>query len=59
MMKLGIALGGGAKGISHIGVLRVLAQARVPISIVTGTSAGSIIGALFGDLSRRAKGWLD
>jgi NTE family protein len=48
MMKLGIALGGGgAKGIAHIGVLRVLTQARVPIQIVTGTSAGSIVGALY------------
>jgi len=47
-MKLGIALGGGgAKGIAHIGVLRVLDAARVPISSVTGTSAGSIIGALY------------
>ena len=47
-MKLGIALGGGgAKGLAHIGVLRVLEQARGPISIVTGTSAGSVVGALF------------
>ena len=47
-MKLGIALGGGgAKGLAHIGVLRVLEQARVPISIVTGTSAGSVVGALY------------
>ncbi|MEW5718617.1 MAG: patatin-like phospholipase family protein, partial [Chloroflexota bacterium] len=48
MVKLGIALGGGgAKGLAHIGVLRVLDAAHVPISIVTGTSAGSIIGALY------------
>jgi NTE family protein len=47
-MKLGIALGGGgAKGIAHIGVLRVLAHARVPIHAVAGTSAGSIVGALY------------
>ena len=47
-MKLGIALGGGgAKGLAHIGVLRVLEQACVPISIVTGTSAGSVVGALY------------
>lgn len=47
-MKLGIALGGGgAKGIAHIGILRVLAHARVPIHAIAGTSAGSIIGALY------------
>jgi NTE family protein len=47
-VKLGVALGGGgAKGIAHIGVLRVLDAAHVPISIVAGTSAGSIIGALY------------
>ncbi|MBM3130395.1 MAG: hypothetical protein FJ009_17425 [Chloroflexi bacterium] len=47
-MKLGIALGGGgAKGIAHIGVLRALTQARVPLHAVAGTSAGSIVGALY------------
>jgi NTE family protein len=47
-MKLGIALGGGgAKGLAHIGVLRVLDAAHVPISIITGTSAGSVVGALY------------
>lgn len=47
-MKLGIALGGGgAKGIAHIGVLRVLERAHIPIHCVAGTSAGSIVGALY------------
>jgi NTE family protein len=47
-MNLGIALGGGgAKGLAHIGVLCVLDEARVPISVITGTSAGAIIGALY------------
>lgn len=47
-MKLGIALGGGgAKGIAHIGVLRVLERAHIPIHCLAGTSAGSIIGALY------------
>ena len=47
-MKIGIALGGGgAKGLAHLGALRVLESAGVKIEIVTGTSAGALIGALF------------
>jgi NTE family protein len=47
-MKIGIALGGGgAKGMAHIGVLRVLEAARVQIDLVAGTSAGAIAGALY------------
>ncbi len=47
-MKLGLALGGGgAKGIAHVGVLRVLERARVPIHCIAGTSAGAIVGALY------------
>ena len=47
-MKIGIALGGGgAKGVAHIGVLRVLEVARVKIDMVAGTSAGAIVGALY------------
>ena len=47
-MKLGVALGGGgAKGIAHVGVLRVLDEARVPVDIVTGTIACSFVGALY------------
>jgi NTE family protein len=47
-MKLGLALGGGgAKGIAHIGVLRVLEEARLPIHAIAGTSAGSLVGALY------------
>jgi NTE family protein len=36
---------GGAWGISHIGVLEVLRDARVPVDLVTGASAGAFIGA--------------
>lgn len=39
--------GGGAKGMAHIGVLRVLERAGVPIDIITGTSMGSLIGGLY------------
>lgn len=45
---IGIALGGGsARGFAHIGVLQALDEAKVPISIVAGTSAGSLVGAFY------------
>jgi NTE family protein len=47
-VKLGIALGGGfARGIAHIGVLKVLEDANIPISYVAGTSVGALIGAIY------------
>lgn len=46
--KIALVLsGGGAKGAAHIGVLRVLEEYKVPIDFVVGTSAGSIIGAMY------------
>ena len=46
--KIGIAFGGGsAKGLAHIGILKVLEEEKVPIEYVTGTSMGSIIGGLY------------
>lgn len=33
--------GGGAKGMAHIGVLRVLERAGIPVDIITGTSMGA------------------
>ena len=45
---IGVALGGGfARGIAHIGVLRVLAEAKIPVHIVSGTSVGALIGATY------------
>lgn len=45
---VGLALGGGAsKGFAHIGVLKVLKENNIPVHIVTGTSAGSIVGSLY------------
>jgi NTE family protein len=44
--KLGIALGGGfARGLAHIGVLKVLEEEQIPVDFVAGTSVGSVIGA--------------
>lgn len=46
--KIGIALsGGGARGFAHVGVLKALVENDIPIDLVAGTSAGSIVGAAF------------
>lgn len=46
--KIAIVLsGGGAAGLAHIGLLKVLEELEFPIDIVTGTSMGSLIGALY------------
>jgi NTE family protein len=47
-LRVGLALAGGfARGIAHIGVLRVLREAGIPIDCVSGTSVGALIGAGF------------
>ncbi len=47
-LTLGIALGGGfARGIAHIGALKVLEQENIPVDYVAGTSVGAIIGASY------------
>ena len=46
--KVGVVLsGGGAKGVAHIGALKVIEEAGIPIDIVVGTSMGSIIGGMY------------
>lgn len=46
--KIGIALGsGGAKGLAHIGVLKVLEKHDIPIHYVAGSSIGALIGAYY------------
>lgn len=45
---IGLALGGGAsKGFAHIGIIKVLKENGIPVKVVTGTSAGSIVGSLY------------
>ncbi len=39
--------GGGARGFAHVGVIRVLEDARVPIELIVGTSVGSLVGAIY------------
>lgn len=47
-LKVGLALGGGgARGLAHIGVLKVLEKENIPIDLITGTSMGAIIGAAY------------
>ncbi|MFA6412508.1 MAG: patatin-like phospholipase family protein [Syntrophales bacterium] len=46
--RIGLVLsGGGARGIAHIGVLKVLESMRVPIDCIAGTSMGAIVGGLY------------
>jgi NTE family protein len=46
--RIGLALAGGfARGIAHIGVIRALRNAGVPIDCVAGTSVGALIGAIY------------
>jgi NTE family protein len=45
---IGLTLGGGgARGLAHIGVLKVLEREQIPIGAIAGTSMGGIIGALY------------
>jgi len=46
--RVGVALSGGAaRGLAHIGVLKVLEEAGVPVDVITGTSMGSVVGGLY------------
>lgn len=46
--RVGVVLsGGGAKGAAHIGVLRAVEQAGIPIDYIAGTSMGAIVGGLY------------
>jgi len=46
--KVGLALGGGgAKGLTHIGVIKVLEKNKIPLDYISGTSIGSLIGGLY------------
>ncbi len=64
--KIGVALGGGgARGMAHIGVLRVLEREGIPIDIISGTSIGALVGACYAsgldsfDLERRVDEFLN
>ncbi len=47
-MKIGLALGaGGAKGYAHLGIIRALEEAGMEIHLVSGTSIGALVGAIY------------
>jgi NTE family protein len=47
-VRIGLALGGGAaKGFAHIGVIKMLEANGIKVDVVSGTSAGSVVGALY------------
>ncbi|HEY95644.1 MAG TPA: patatin family protein [Dehalococcoidia bacterium] len=53
--KVGLALGSGAaRGLAHIGVLRVLESKGIPVDMITGSSIGALVGALYAQ-GRRAE----
>ena len=46
--EIGLALGGGfARGIAHVGVLKVLEEEGIPVRMIAGTSVGALIGAAY------------
>ena len=46
--RVGLVLsGGGAKGMTHIGIIRALEENGIPIDYIAGTSMGAIIGSLY------------
>lgn len=46
--RIGLALGGGfARGIAHVGILRVLEREKIPLHCITGVSAGAIVAAAY------------
>ncbi|HEY4496523.1 MAG TPA: patatin-like phospholipase family protein [Candidatus Paceibacterota bacterium] len=48
MKKIGLALGGGgAKGLAHIGIIKALKEANLPIDYIAGTSMGAVVGAWY------------
>ena len=48
MKKTGLSLGGGAVlGAAHVGVLRAMSELDIPVSMVSGTSIGAFIAALY------------
>lgn len=63
--RIGLALGGGgARGLTHIGVLKVFEQERLPIHVIAGTSIGSLVGGAYasgmlpGELEKKFQAYL-
>jgi len=48
MPRIGLALGGGfARGLAHVGILKVLEEEQIPVDLIAGTSVGSVIAAAY------------
>lgn len=48
MPSIGLALGGGfARGLAHVGILKVLEEEQIPVDFIAGTSVGSVIAAAY------------
>lgn len=48
MPSVGLALGGGfARGLAHVGILKVFEEEGIPVNYIAGTSVGSVIGAAY------------
>ena len=55
-VKVGLALpGGGARGLTQVGVLKVLEREGIPIDLIAGTSMGAIVGGLYASLAEAAE----
>lgn len=55
-VEVALVLGaGGSRGLAHLGVLEVLEREGIPIDLIVGSSAGSLIGALYADCPDAAK----
>ncbi|HYA90279.1 MAG TPA: patatin-like phospholipase family protein [Thermodesulfobacteriota bacterium] len=64
--RVGLALGGGgARGLAHIGVLRVLEKEEIPIDLIAGTSIGALVGGAYAsgsssdELQKKAEAYLN
>jgi lysophospholipid hydrolase len=62
--SIGVVLGGGgARGSAHVGMIKAMIEANIPIDMIGGTSIGSFMGALwaeennFENFQRRAREW--
>lgn len=48
MKKVGLVLGGGgARGLAHVGVIKVLSREKIPINYIAGSSMGALIGGIY------------
>ena len=57
-LKIGLALGsGGAKGLAHIGIIKVLEENNIPIDFIAGSSIGALIGGFYS--ATKDIGWIE